>query len=735
MELERIGKYRIVGKIGHGAMGEVYKAQDTVLNRFVALKRISPSLLADESFKKRFHREAQSAAQLNHPHIVTVFEFNEEKGQTYLVMEFLEGNDLKEIIFRRALNRLEDKLWVIEQICDGLAFAHGKGVVHRDLKPANIRVLPNLSVKIMDFGLARLGASELTRTGTVMGTPNYMSPEQVRGEKVDERSDLFSLGAILYELLSGRKAFDSESAHSILYEVLEHEPQPLRSWVPDVPPLLLPIVERCLAKDRDRRYASADHLREAIRGARRAIAAGKAAAALLQPESVDATPTIAGLESPTIAELSSPGSGSLTSVERPIIEGATALDLSASGIDRSQPRTARPEPTLRPLAPSPWRGVLLGLVILIAVAGLAVAWLRLGTPAAPAVPAAELAKEQEGLLREQLVASQVELARSYLESKEYADAREQAERVLALAPDNAEARDVLARAKQTLASLDASAREARALLEKGDSEGAARALGRVLAIDPRHPMAGELTAALDRQFRSQAEEARRAASRARGEAEKARASGNEPFRAAERAQREAAGLTKKQQYAQATQKFLEAGDGYDRARHASELATASEKAAAAAAASRAAAAPAIPSPSTSTAAATLPPPSALASSLAPPTLPPVSTVTLGAVDPKSALRRAVADFQRALDTKDLALYKSLRPGLSNDEEKRLRESWKAVGSQKVGITIDDLQVDGASATVRISRQDTIDGRAMPTRQQTIRFVQRDGSWTIQSFGQ
>src|SRR5262249_3456445 len=320
----------------------------------------------------------------------------------------------------------------------------------RDLKPANIRVLPNLAVKIMDFGLARLGVSEMTRTGTVMGTPNYMSPEQVRGEKVDERSDLFSVGALFYELLSGRKPFDSESVHSILYEVLEHEPQPLRSWVPDLPPLLLPIVDKCLAKDRDRRSASADRLREAIRAARRAIAAGKAAAALLQPEGVDTTPTIAGVESPTIAELSSARGGSLTSIERPIIEGATALDLSTSGADRSQPWTARPEPTLHIPPASPGRGVLVGLAVLVAVAGLAVAWLRLRAPSPPAAPPAELAKEQEGVLREQLVASQVELARTYLESKEYKDAKEQAERVLAVAPESADAKEVLSRATETL---------------------------------------------------------------------------------------------------------------------------------------------------------------------------------------------------------------------------------------------------------------------------------------------
>src|SRR5262249_17011460 len=150
-------------------------------------------------------------------------------------------------IARRAVPRLDDKLAVVEQILRGLAFAHAKGVIHRDLKPANVHVLPNATVKILDFGLARLGVSELTRTGTVMGTPNSMTPEQVGAEVVDARSDLFSVGAVLYELLAGRKPFDAESMHAILFEVLEHDPHPLRALVPDLPPLILPIVDRALA--------------------------------------------------------------------------------------------------------------------------------------------------------------------------------------------------------------------------------------------------------------------------------------------------------------------------------------------------------------------------------------------------------------------------------------------------------------------------------------------------------
>ena len=201
MNLDHIGKYRVVGTIGKGAMGEVYKAKDPLLNRYVAIKTIAPALAADPDFRRRFQREAQSAAQLNHTNIVTVFDFGEEDGLTYMAMELLEGRDLKDAVRSRDL-RLGDKLSVMEQICDGLAFAHAKGVVHRDLKPGNIHLQPNGQVKILDFGLARLGESDMTKTGTVMGTPHYMSPEQVRGQKADARSDVFSLGAVFYEMLS-----------------------------------------------------------------------------------------------------------------------------------------------------------------------------------------------------------------------------------------------------------------------------------------------------------------------------------------------------------------------------------------------------------------------------------------------------------------------------------------------------------------------------------------------------
>ena len=272
MNLDRIGKYRIVGKIGQGAMGEVYKAHDPLLNRYVALKTISPSLAADSEFRERFKREAQSAARLNHPNIVTVFDFGEESGLTYMAMELLEGLDLREALRRRSLGHLGRKLEVMVQLCDGLAFAHSQGVVHRDLKPGNVHIQPTGHVKVLDFGLARLGTSDITRTGTVMGTPHYMSPEQVRGERADARSDVFSLGALFYEILSGHRAFEGGVVAEVLQAIVKKEPEPLRRRVPDVPAALVPVVERALAKSPDRRFQDAGEMGQALGRARDSLA-------------------------------------------------------------------------------------------------------------------------------------------------------------------------------------------------------------------------------------------------------------------------------------------------------------------------------------------------------------------------------------------------------------------------------------------------------------------------------
>src|SRR5262249_47363215 len=209
---------------------------------------------------------------------------------------------------------------------EGLAYAHQQGVVHRDLKPANLRVLPNGRVKIMDFGLARIGTSEMTRAGMVMGTPNYMSPEQVRGTTADARSDIFSLGAVFYELLSGKKAFDADSMHTILYKVLEEDPQPVRSWNPGLPGPFVALVDKCLAKEPEHRYGQGGALRTALRKVREALASGDYVSTTDDaPTMVDAAPP-----DPTAATVIATGAAAQPTrvLSRAATAGAAALDLS-----------------------------------------------------------------------------------------------------------------------------------------------------------------------------------------------------------------------------------------------------------------------------------------------------------------------------------------------------------------------------------------------------------------------
>ncbi|HET7435690.1 MAG TPA: protein kinase [Thermoanaerobaculia bacterium] len=260
-----IGKYRLLDQIGAGAMGEVFRAHDSVLDRPVALKII---IGGDEEKRQRFRREAQSAARLTHPNIVVVHDFGEDSGRFFMAMELLDGVDLKRAIAHNHIPDLRSRLTVMEQIADALAFAHAMNIVHRDLKPANIFLLPNGQVKILDFGLARVGHSSMTGTGTVLGTPNYMSPEQIKGLKVDPRCDIFSLGTVFYELLSSRRAFEGESLHSVLYKVLQHEPEALHAIVPGIPRGVSDLVARAMAKDPALRFQRATDLRDAIRLAR-----------------------------------------------------------------------------------------------------------------------------------------------------------------------------------------------------------------------------------------------------------------------------------------------------------------------------------------------------------------------------------------------------------------------------------------------------------------------------------
>ncbi len=258
-------RYRIVREIGRGAMGRVYLAHDELLDRDVALKELAvPDYLDEkekEEFRERFRLEARAAARLTHPHILTVHDIIASGERQFIVMEYLEGKTLRDILAERSLS-VEEMLSIAPMICDALQYAHSQGIVHRDIKPDNIFVLESGNIKVADFGIAKmLKVSDRTHTDVIMGTPNYIAPELVKGMPYDHRVDMFSLGVTLYEALSGRRPFDAENDYAIIFRVATEDPESLLAHRDDVPISLVHIINRAMEKDPERRYADMGELK------------------------------------------------------------------------------------------------------------------------------------------------------------------------------------------------------------------------------------------------------------------------------------------------------------------------------------------------------------------------------------------------------------------------------------------------------------------------------------------
>lgn len=344
-----VSHYAILSRLGAGGMGEVYKARDVTLERDVALKTLSPEFLTQVDRVRRFMQEARSASALNHPHIVTIYEIGQvavasaQAGGApgdpdvtfhYIAMEFIDGQTMRQLIARGTdVRRL---LEVMAQVCEGLAKAHGAGIIHRDLKPDNIMVTVDGYAKIVDFGLAKLTEKssqtrdvDTTAAGVVMGTAAYMSPEQVQGLDIDNRSDIFSLGSILYEAVTNRRPFASDSSIDTMHRIVFAEPQPVSTFLPGAPPALQSILDRCLAKTPEERYQSTREIATELRAVIRyfdELVGGTA--------SSDAATTLGG----AAPELQSPGSGNRASVRQTPSAGVPA---SARVPSSSPPVAAR----------------------------------------------------------------------------------------------------------------------------------------------------------------------------------------------------------------------------------------------------------------------------------------------------------------------------------------------------------------------------------------------------------
>ena len=281
----RLGPYEILTAAGAGGMGEVYRARDTRLDRIVAVKVLPEALAADPQFRDRFDREARAISALEHPHICALYDVGQQDGTAFLVMQYLEGETLADRLLGGALP-LEQALQIAGEVADALATAHKAGIVHRDLKPGNI-MLTKSGSKLLDFGLAKAGPSTagsasilpttppLTQIGSVLGTVQYMAPEQIEGQEADARSDIFAFGAVVYEMLTGRKAFAGKTQPSVMAAILNRDPQPMATIAPRVPPPLDHVVSRCLAKDPDERWQTARDVLHELRWASADRSAGQ----------------------------------------------------------------------------------------------------------------------------------------------------------------------------------------------------------------------------------------------------------------------------------------------------------------------------------------------------------------------------------------------------------------------------------------------------------------------------
>jgi len=272
-----LGRYKILKELGRGAMGLVYLGKDPTIQRFVAIKTMRLDQIDEpeklQEVKTRFFREAESAGRLSHPNIVTIYDAGEEKELGYIAMELVEGKSLKEWSRKPNLMPLADLVQILASVADALDYAHQQGVVHRDIKPANIMITKDRLVKVMDFGIAKMASTSKTQTDVVLGTPTYMSPEQIAGKKVDGRSDVFSLGVVLFELLTGQPPFTADNLSALLFAIA-HNPHPeLQTLRQDLPPMFQEVLNRALQKDLPQRYRRAGEFAQDLRACLHSLAA------------------------------------------------------------------------------------------------------------------------------------------------------------------------------------------------------------------------------------------------------------------------------------------------------------------------------------------------------------------------------------------------------------------------------------------------------------------------------
>ena len=792
--VERIGRYRIVERLGQGGMGVVYKAFDPQIERTVAIKVISGHRFDNPELRERFFREARAAGGLTHPNIVIVYDLGEELGQPYLAMEFVDGTTLDALMHGAEPFPMGRRLAIMLDVCEGLAYAHGRGIIHRDVKPGNIMVTRAGSAKILDFGLARLISSDLTRSNMMLGTMNYMAPEQLRGQAIDQRVDIFAVGVVMYELFGGRKPFEGDSLASAIYKVLEEDPPPVHECNPSAPQELGFIVARALAKDRDHRYTRMEDLERDLLDVQAELGdqLAEAAAPGYVPD-----PAAAEFEPTMLRETPAPVVRRTTPTPRPAAT-PTRRTPTPSGVPAARPPSG-PVDTSK----GAWMRLAgIAAAVLIVVLAVAVLVWRGRDVREPGLqaPAAETGSPATG---RQDVGRHVTRGRQALETDDYSTAIREARAALKLSPGAPEAQKLLADAEGLQSKVETGTREAQRLYDAGQLKEAEHAATTVLGLAPNNPHARDLIAKLSQNARREtADEAMQHVERARrqAEAQGARDLARTDFQRAERVERDGRRRYAAGEYAEATSRLYEssglfstagsearrqaalrqkqraeaetkrvaeelkgrieeARQEYERRRRAAVLAGAESRAPerfnaalhqAAAAEGRGDAgavdeyvrAAAGMAEARTLAIKAAEHERASREQQAPPapvaTRPPAPAAPQAVPEPppEAGVRAALAQYAAALEARDLGAMKRIWPSLSGDLEQGIRDDFQNAREIDVEIANERIDVTGDSATVTCLRRyriQTRDGHRLATENRTIITLHKTGrSWSIQS---
>ena len=685
-----VSHYRVTHQLGAGGMGVVYGADDTRLGRQVALKFIPQDLARDRQAVERFRIEARAASGLNHPNICTVHDIGEDDGHPFIVMEWMKGQTLHDRLSAGPI-KIQQIVDIGIEVADALDAAHTQGIVHRDIKPANIFITERGHVKVMDFGLAKLLSGSdavqtgeqvveaLTSPGITLGTASYMSPEQTAGDTLDGRSDLFSLGVVLYECATGHRPFVGNNTRAVLSAILHQAPMAPAMLNPDLPVRLQQVISDCLEKDPDLRYQNAAGLRTDLKRVKRDLESGRTA---------------------SLTAATDPRTAIAASGERAANE-ATPPHLTP-------PLSAHtpPPPTATPSAPTTrYAPQVMAAALAIGLIGAAAfgyfRWSEGNAPQSTAVDSSASA----------FVQSRFELAERSLQAGQFRDARRYSEDVLAASPTHAKARAIRDQAAASLRQAETAIDRARQLVQAGDVRGAVRALDEARTIDPVAPGLVEVSQLMAERFKTQAEAAELELQRSRAAAPAQRAAPS-PGKAA-----------------------------------VPPPAPAPTPSGPLPPQSLPATPPPPPSPTPVPAAEPAPakpaPIEAAAIKPAPSPVNPSGDRKPGAeisreADEDAAIRAVVAAYARAIESKDLALFRSIKPNLAADEERRIQQGFRAVTSQKVNITIVSIDRRGDRATLQLRRQDIIEAggrRQSPESRQTMTMAKSNGTWVIVEIGQ